>query len=72
MATMNQMVMAVQQHAEEHYEDGGWDVIVECYDYEMIAEMIGKARTENGAIEKAWRTVKTIKSVRSDVMSTAF
>lgn len=72
MATTAEMVQAVKDHAEEHYNDGGWDVIVECYDDEMIVEMIGRARTEDGAINKAWIAVKAIKSARSEIMATAF
>lgn len=38
--TVQDMVDAVKAHALEHYEDGGWDVIVECWEDEHIAEHI--------------------------------
>lgn len=46
------LITAVRKHATENYNSGGWDVIVECYDDEAIAEVIGRARTVNGALAK--------------------
>jgi hypothetical protein len=31
-----EMVEAIKAHALAHYDDGGWDVIVECWDDEDI------------------------------------
>ncbi len=67
-----QLVQAVKDHAIEHYEDGGWDVIVECYDDATVDEMIGACRTEAGAINKAWIVVKALKSNQSEIAATAF
>lgn len=47
-----ELVEAVKAHALAHYNDGGWDVIVECWDDEQIAERIGQARTVKGALAK--------------------
>lgn len=33
-------------HAESHYEDGGWDVIVECFSLDEIAAQL----KEDGAV----------------------
>lgn len=46
------LVAAVRAHAAEHYINGGWDVIVECYDDAAIAEVIGSARTVDGALAR--------------------
>lgn len=46
------LIAAVRAHATENYSRGGWDVIVECYDDEAIAEVIGRARTIKGALAK--------------------
>ena len=46
------LVAAVRAHAAEHYINGGWDVIVECYDDAAIAEVIGGARTVDAALAK--------------------
>lgn len=37
-----EFIDAVRAHALEHYQDGGWDVIYECYDDAMIAEIIDR------------------------------
>lgn len=37
---VEKIVEAVKEHAQEHYEDGGWDVIVECYSDRNIADII--------------------------------
>lgn len=47
-----ELIAAVRAHAVENYHRGGWDVIVECYDDERIAEVIGRARTVKGALAK--------------------
>jgi len=43
---------AVAQHASDHYNTGGWDVIVECYTEAEIIEVLkeGKTKTINKAI----------------------
>lgn len=46
------LIAHVRNYATAHYERGGWDTIVECWDDEQIAEQIGNARTFAGAIEK--------------------
>ena len=35
MATMQEMVAAVKAHALAHYNEDGWDSIVECYEDEI-------------------------------------
>ncbi len=45
------LIRAVKQYALEHYERGGWDYIIECYDDREIAELIGNAKTVAGAIK---------------------
>lgn len=54
MTLMNtvELVAAVRAHAEAHYEEGGWDVIVECWEDEDVARTIKGARTVNGAVKK--------------------
>lgn len=47
---VQQMMRAVRDHAVEHYDDGGWDVIVEAWDDDHLRKVIGKARTNAGAI----------------------
>ena len=48
------LVEAVKAHALVHYAEGGWDVIVECWDDQQIADAItnaiGPIRTAEQAI----------------------
>lgn len=53
---MQALVDAVMAHAEAHYEDGGWDVIVECWDDEEIAELLRASRNSRGTNRSAVRT----------------
>lgn len=53
---MEQMVEAVKAHALEHYNDGGWDVIVECFTDEEIAAHIDEQNSEADSAEAAIKT----------------
>lgn len=55
---MKELIEAVRAHALKHYEDGGWDYVVEAWDDEDLAEFIGKARTPAGAIKAVGKIVK--------------
>jgi len=48
----NSVVDAVKAYALEHYNDGGWDVIVECWEDTDILECIGDARTVEDALAR--------------------
>lgn len=43
MKTTSELVEAVKAHAMAHYNDGGWDVVVECWDDAEIIEHITEA-----------------------------
>jgi hypothetical protein len=47
---INQLVEAVKQYARDHYEEDGWDVLIECYSDLDIARAIGNCITPKGAI----------------------
>jgi len=49
-ATTAALVEQVKAHALEHYNDGGWDVLVECWSDEELAEVVGKKRTLRSAL----------------------
>lgn len=42
-AEMQRLTKHVMQHALDHYDDGGWDVIVECYEHGDIEKTITNA-----------------------------
>ena len=51
------MVEAIKVEAEKRYESGyGWQVIVECLnDEEILAQIVGQAKSVNGALRSAKR-----------------
>jgi len=51
--TTDELVEYVKAYALDHYNDGGWDVIVEAYDDDQIREMLGQVTTREGALKKA-------------------
>ena len=46
------LIAEVRAYAVEHYNDGGWDVIVETFSDDELAAAIGGARTLGGALRK--------------------
>jgi hypothetical protein len=70
--TKEELVQQVKWHAEEHYNDGGWDVIVECWDDEQIANQIGRARTVEGAVKKFKDVVSVWADRQADAINSAF
>jgi hypothetical protein len=44
------LIDGVKAYAQAHYTDGGWDVIVECWDDAQIYEATKTSRTINGAV----------------------
>ena len=68
--TLDELVAYVKRYALDHYNEGGWDYIVECYSDAELAEIIGpRVKTEAGAIRKvADRTGIHIRAeVRADI-----
>lgn len=65
--TVQELVKAVQDYAYAHYETGGWDYIVETFEDEELAEIIGKARTVEGAIRKVRPYASGLGERRADV-----
>lgn len=55
-ATTADLVAAVKAHAAAHYEDGGWDVIVECWDDQQIEDVI--VSVHFGPIKTAEEAIK--------------
>lgn len=66
------LIAAVREHAQKHYEEGGWDYVVECYEDADILEEIGDARTPAQAIANVKRIVNLRDERRREVESTAF
>lgn len=66
------LIKAVKDHAIAHYNDGGWDVVVECWDDQQIAEQIAGATTEAGAIAKLESLVSIWADRQADARNSAF
>ncbi|MGE3483474.1 MAG: hypothetical protein AB7L09_01960 [Nitrospira sp.] len=71
---MNKLVKAVREHAQDNYEAGGWDYVVECYDDKEIAEVIERAgaKTEAAAIKAVGEEVGARDDYRREIEATAF
>lgn len=67
-----ELVAAVRRHAEANYNKDGWDYLVECWSDEDIAEQIGAARTEAGAIRACRKTTKLLDERRQEVRAEIF
>jgi len=52
----------VMAHAKEHYSEGGWDVIVECWWPDDITEIL----IEQGDEDSAWRMIESLVDIWSD------
>lgn len=66
--TVPQLVAHVQQFAQKHYGQGGWDVIIEAYTDEELAELLaeGGVTTHDQAIELVGSVVGAADEVRLD------
>lgn len=66
MATKAEMIVAVRKHALAHYNEDGWDFIVECWEDQDIGEAIDGALTIEDAIRKALRSAKLLDEMRAE------
>ena len=54
------LIQAVIEHAVDHYEIEGWDILVECWDDDEIWSWIKGAASEKEAIRLAAQALKPI------------
>jgi len=52
----------VMEYAKAHYDEGGWDVIVECWEADQINEIL----LEQGDEVRAWSLIVSLVDVWSD------
>ena len=67
-----ELVQAVKAYAHDHYNDGGWDVIVECWTDDEIAEQIGRTTSLAGALKKFAWLVDVWADRQADAVNSAF
>lgn len=74
MDSVESMVTAVFQHALAHYEEDGWDYVVECWSAQDIEEAIehSGAQTCAEAIDVIHCDVKIRDDYRKDIEATAW
>lgn len=74
MTTIQEMVAAVKTYAIAHYNEGGWDSIVECCEDSELAEEIeeGKCSSIEEAIAYVGKGCNIWDDYRRDIEATAF
>lgn len=70
--TKGQLVDAVRAYAAKHYDQGGWDEVVECWEDEDILREIGQCYTAKAAIKRVGAMVKIRYQYAQEIRSTAF
>ena len=71
MATQEEMIAGVREHAYWNYSKDGWDYVVECWSDNEIAEEIVNCRTVKGAIRKMRAVINPLHEYRKDVVASA-
>ena len=67
-----QLVERLRKHALEHYEENGWDYVVEAFDDADVLEAIDDARDFDAAVASLGELVGLLDERRKEVQSTAF
>ena len=66
------LVAAVKDYAKDHYSDGGWDYLVECWDDSDIARVVAEAGTVAEAVALAADAVGAIAEAEGEARAEAF
>lgn len=69
---MEALIKAVREYAQAHYNESGWDFIVECWDDADIQETIGEATTPAQAIQRIAKQVKMVNEYRNEIRETVW
>lgn len=62
----------IKNHALRHYEEDGWDVVVECYSDAEISEITRFCKTKDGAIRKMKQHIAPYHTRRTEIQAEAF
>ena len=66
-------IALIRAHAVQHYNEDGWDILVETYEDEDILDIIeGKAVTVEDAIKVLHAGLKIQDDYRKEIQATAF
>lgn len=66
------LVAAVKSHARANYGRAGWDIVVECWDDQRIAERIGGCSTPEAAIAAVGKIVGILQDYEDDIRAEVF
>lgn len=70
--TQQDLVKGVRDYALAHYEEDGWDILVECMSDEEIVEEMGEAKDLLTAIQNVRVWCKMRNSRREDIQGEVF
>ena len=59
----------IYNYAQEHYDDGGWDVIVECWTINDIANSLRDDETQEEALESFRRVAEVHAEREADAIN---
>lgn len=64
-----ELINRIRQHALTHYEEDGWDILVECWSTNDILDCMGDANTFEEAIVRISDTLFVIDGYRKEIQS---
>lgn len=64
-------IKAVKDFATEHYGKDGWDIVIETMSDEDIFQIIWRARTDQGAINKMAAHLEAPAAYRAEIIAEA-
>ena len=67
-----ELINRIRQHALTHYEEDGWDILVECWTTTDILDCMGDASTFEEAIILISDTLSVIDNYREAVRAETF
>ena len=67
-----ELIQQIRAYAEDHYTDGGWDVLVECWSDDDIAQCFGRSWTFTGALTKVAAIMSIYADRQADAINSAF
>ena len=62
----------IKAHALANYNEGGWDIVVECYSDAELVELTANCKTAEQAIKKVGKIVGAQDDYRKDIQGEAF
>ena len=66
---MSNWVERVKKHALVHYNEDGWDILVECWTDKYIAEHCTGYKTYEEALNNISRVLRTLAEYRLDIQN---